>query len=213
MIRFKHVEGTNAPLEAFLDALPAGYALASDKVPLGEWFRLPAPLRSLLHTLYWPLYIFLLWPRDSFEGKLLDSIIRGCLLIFLGAYLVFFGMQCFFYFRNPKATKDARAALLDGDFDAAATILRGVLEKAPGEPYANFLLLAESLVRGDLVQAAACAEVVEKSRVRQLVAPPVFGVTVHSPVAEKLRALELYVNRSNTCGVDHLNDFVSIRRS
>jgi hypothetical protein len=192
MIRFKHDEGANGELDAFLDALPSAYGNALSNVPLGEWFRLPAPLRSTLGTLYWPFYIFLLWPRDSFEGELLDSIIRGCLLIFLGAYLVFLGLQCFFYFHNPKATKEARAALLDGDYDAAAAILIGVLEKTPGQPYANFLRLTESLVRGDLTQAASCADVVEKSRIRRLVAPPVFGVTVHSPVAEKLQDLERF---------------------
>jgi hypothetical protein len=209
MIRFKHVEGTNAPLEAFLDALPAGYALGSDKVPLGEWFRLPAPLRSTLGTLYWPFYIVLLWPRDSFEGELLDSIIRGCLLIFLGAYLVFLSLQCFFYFRNPKATKEARAALLDGDYDAAAVILNGALEKTPDQPYANFLLLAESLVRGDLVKAASCADAVERSGIRQYVQPPVFGITVHRPVAEKLRTLDQYL-KDNRSGNDSIGAAESV---
>lgn len=197
MIRFKHVEGSNAELEAFLDTLPTGHASPSDKVPLGEWFRLPAPLRSLLHTLYWPLYIVVLWPDPSYGG-LISKLVRGALLVLMGLYFVFIGLQCFFHFRNTKATKEARAALLDGDYDAAATILRGVIEETPNHAYANYLFLAESLVRGDLQHAATCAEYVDRSDVRQHLLPPVFGVALHAPGAEKLRALERYLkdNRS-----------------
>ncbi|GMV94657.1 MAG: hypothetical protein AMXMBFR82_44350 [Candidatus Hydrogenedentota bacterium] len=192
MIRFKHTEGGNPTLEAFLDTLPAGSAASPGNVPLGEWYRLPSRARSVLVSLYWPMYTYVFWPRQPIEGEISNMLAWGVVVLLLGGYLVFLGLLLWFYFRNPRATKEARAALFDGDYDAGATILRGVIEKTPGQPYANYLLLAESLVRGDLEHAATCADVVEKSRIRQFVAPPVFGITVHSPVAEKLRDLERY---------------------
>src|SRR5690606_2372468 len=54
MIRFKHVEGSNPTLEAFLDTLPAGSSAPPGNVPLGEWYRLPSRVRSVLVSLYWP---------------------------------------------------------------------------------------------------------------------------------------------------------------
>jgi hypothetical protein len=188
LIRFKHDEGANLEMDAFLDALPTRYGTVSDAVPLGEWYRLPAPVRSVLGMLYLPLWIVTLLPRTS-ENDAFTWIFQGAFMVMAAMYLVLLAWQLHFFYRNPKATKEARAALLDGDYGAAELILRGVLEKSPRQPYANHLQTAVALVNGDLPQAAACSAIVEQSRIMQYLLPPFPGAMAHAPASERLRAL------------------------
>ena len=193
VMRFAHEEGTNPELEAFLGTLPTGYADVSPATLLGEMYRLPSPWRSFLGTIYWLPWLYMAWAQQ-YHGPYSATFVRVCSGALFALFGVVFGAQTLFYLRNPKATKLARAAMFDGDYDAAALVLDRVLEESPGNPYANYLQMGVALLQGDLERASSCAEVVKGSRILQYLWPPLFGVAACMPSAENLRALAAHVS-------------------
>ncbi|MCC6697930.1 MAG: hypothetical protein IT365_20055 [Candidatus Hydrogenedentes bacterium] len=196
VIRIRHKEGTNPALEAFLDTLPTGTDTPATQGPLSEMYRLPSPRRSAVGLIYLAVWLSMAWSSGYQVSNHadIDSLNLWCFGVLAALYTFASGAQLLFYLCIPRTAKEARAALFDGDYEAAALILGRQLEETPGHPYASFLRMAVALMQGDLEGAATCAEVVKKSRIMRYLWPPLLGVIELTPHAENLRALAAHLS-------------------
>lgn len=149
---FAHGSGTTPQLDGLLDELVRRRDPTSSLMPF--------PLRVDLPRIWLQRAIFVFSIMSfpwvgliSTENKNPDLWFLYLLmpfgLLLASAFLAGFSL--------PKAVREARAALLAGDTDAAAVLLDAFLERNPTHAFANYLSMMLALLEGDLCAAGRFA--------------------------------------------------------
>jgi hypothetical protein len=103
-----------------------------------------------------------------------------------------------------RIMRTARGALLDGDLDTAALILRKVVERKPYHFYANYLLTAHAVISGDLDAAAHHRAAMNGNSGRERLSVIATDLTHTVSSAPAFRALSDYAHGGGEARLDVL---------
>ena len=149
---FAHGAGTTPQLDGLLDELVRRRDPASS--------LLPFPLRLDLPRIWLQRAIFVFILMSFPWVGLISTEYKNPDLWFLYSLMPFgllLGSALLVALSVPKPVREARAALLAGDTDAAAVLLDAFLERNPTHAFANYLSMILALLKGDLCSAGRFA--------------------------------------------------------